>query len=65
MGNNRAGAPLTRKESLISIADAICPAQLKCQNSEVPSEDNNTRADAVRRGHSVRTRRLSSFDLNC
>ncbi|KAH9074790.1 hypothetical protein EDB83DRAFT_2353348, partial [Lactarius deliciosus] len=50
---NRSGAALTRKESLISIADAICPARLMPE-IEVP-ESSNARADAVvRRGHSVR-----------
>ncbi|KAH9167347.1 hypothetical protein EDB89DRAFT_2125284 [Lactarius sanguifluus] len=50
---NRSGAALTRKESLISIADAICPARLMPE-----IEGSNARADAdavVRRGHSIVT----------
>ncbi|KAH9066840.1 hypothetical protein EDB87DRAFT_1678684 [Lactarius vividus] len=48
---NRSGAALTRKESLISIADAICPARLM---PEIEAPEGNARADAVvRRGHSI------------
>jgi hypothetical protein len=43
---------LTREESLMSIADAICPPGLRLETViELPSDDNHT--TATRRGHSV------------
>lgn len=52
MGNRSGAAALTRKESLMSIADAICPTRLMSE-TEVP--EGKTRVDGiVRRGHSVR-----------
>jgi hypothetical protein len=51
---NRSGAALTRHESLVSIADAICPARLMSE-VEVAEPEGGTRVGAiVRRGHSVR-----------
>lgn len=52
---NRSGAALTRHESLVSIADAICPARLMSE-VEVAEPEGGTRVGAiVRRGHSIVT----------
>lgn len=55
---NRSGAALTRHESLMSIADAICPARLmpEVEVAEPDKPEGSTRVNAiVRRGHSIVT----------
>lgn len=53
MGNG-SGAALTRHESLMSIADAACPARLMPDVEVVEPEGSAPVNAIVRRGHSVR-----------
>ena len=54
------GTTLTREESLMSIADAICPPGLRLETvTELPGDHNH--ATATRRGHSVSFRMTTLF----
>ena len=57
-GKPETRAALTREESLMSIADAICPPGLRPKTvTELPDDHNH--ATATRRGHSVSFERMT------